>query len=164
MKTNRHLISRLSKATLIFTLVFSSLVSVSCQKTASQSFQYKADFIKQMVYKISNEFFTRADDQVVSVKYWGNENSAVTINYSVSDKHVNDASVVNEKELEDFLTRAAQFNSPVAEVEVEKDITLEFLINAAQLNTPETFDENNTDSDLLDFLTQAAQLNDYVTK
>jgi hypothetical protein len=117
-----------------------------------------------MVYKISNEFFTRADDQVVSVKYWGNENSAVTINYSVSDKHVNDASVVNEKELEDFLTRAAQFNSPVAEVEVEKDITLEFLINAAQLNTPETFDENNTDSDLLDFLTQAAQLNDCVTK
>ena len=158
MKTNRHLISKLSKATLIFTLVFSSLVSVSCQKTASQSFQYKTDFIKQMVYKISNEFFARADDRAVSVKYWGSEDAAVKINYSASDKHVNDASVINEKELEDFLTHAARFNSPVADVEVEKDNTLEFLTQAAQLNTPATIMETEQDN-TLDFLKAAAQFN-----
>ncbi len=142
MRTNRNFISKISKTTLIVTLAFNTLISVSCQNAARQSFHYKTDFIKQMVYQVSNEFMSRTG---LSVQFRNNSDEAIAEN----------------KNTLDFLTAAAQLNTPVVEMETEKDNTLEFLTAAAQLNT-EVTKENNSD-DTLDLLINAAQFNAPVT-
>ena len=160
MKTNPNFFSKLSKASFILALAFTTLVTVSCQNAAHQTFSYKTNFIKQMVYKISNEFYTRTG--VLSACDQNNANLAapVLVNYTISVKHSSVASKVNENELADFLTRAAQLNAPVAETasEVAEDNTLDFLTQAAQMNAPVADMEAEQDN-TLDFLTQAAQFN-----
>jgi hypothetical protein len=159
MKTNRNFFSKLSKASFIIALAFTSLVTVSCQNSARQSFHYKTDFIKQMVYQISNEFYTRT--RVISAHDNNNVQTTarVLVNYTISDKNTDYSSNVNDNELADFLTRAAQLNAPVAEtaIEAEKDNTLDFLFQAAQMNAPVANMEAEQDN-TLDFLTAAAQL------
>ena len=158
MRTNRNFFSKLSKATFTIALVFTSLATVSCQNNARQSFEYKTDFIRQMVYQISNEFFTRAGELSTLTQNNLNEAAKVLVNSSGSDTHANFTSAANENELADFLTRAAQFNAPVSATEVEKDNTLDFLIQAAQLNVSVADMEDEQDN-ILDFLTAAAQFN-----
>ena len=161
MTTNRNFFSKISKATLILTLAFTTLISVSCQNAARQSFHYKTDFIKQMVYQVSNDFLTRTGF-VTKNSSSNNEAAAILVNYTVvSGKSVKHSST-NDAELACFLTEAAKLNATVAQDEVA-DNTLDFLTEAAQLNTPvaemET-ESNNT----LDFLTAAAQLNSEVAQ
>jgi hypothetical protein len=185
MKTNRNIFSNLSKASFIIVLAFCSLITVSCQNAARQSFHYKTDFIKQMIYKISNEFYTRTDESSTVAQYKVKVATTALVDYKISDKNNNLSSETNENSLADFLTHAAQLNAPVAEVEVENDNTLDFLTTAAQLNAPvadmvveqdNTLDflttaaqlyapvaqDNNSSDDTLDFLINAAQLNDQV--
>jgi hypothetical protein len=138
MRTNRNIFSKLSKATFIIALTFTTLISVSCQNAARQSFHYKTDFIKQMVSQVSNEFMSRTG---LSAQYSNN-------NTEFSSKTENTLH---------FLTEAAQINSPVTEMETENDNTLDFLTSAAQLNT-EVAQENNSD-ETLDLLITAAQFN-----
>ncbi len=184
MKTNRNFFSKISKATLIVSLAFTTLISVSCQNTASQSFIYKTNFIKQMVYQVSNEFMTRAGISV-QTRNNSNEAGAILVNYTIANKGLNQSSY-NDQELASFLTTAASLNAPVAEMETEKDNTLVFLtkaatlnmevagasnsddtldllLNAAQLNTPAAVEETSQD-ELLDFLTRAADLNTSVVE
>jgi hypothetical protein len=157
MKTNRNSFSKFSKASLIIALACASLVTVSCQNATRQSFHYKTDFIKQMVYQISNEFSTRTSDLSALAQNNMKEAAPVLVNYTISDKNANFSSVADENELADFLTRAAQLNAPVAEAEVENDNTLDFLMQAAQLNAPVADLEAEQDN-TLEFLTTAAQL------
>jgi hypothetical protein len=182
MKTNYNFFSKVSKASFIIALAFTSLVTVSCQNAARQSFHYKTDFIKQMIYKISNEFYMRTEECSTLTQDKSKVAVPVLVNYTISDKNANFSSASNENVLADFLTRAAQLNAPVSEVAVEKDNTLDFLTEAAKLNAPvaemeaeqdNTLDflmvaaqlyapvaqENNSSDDTLDFLINAAQLN-----
>ena len=179
MTTNRNFFSKLSKASLIVTLAFTTLISVSCQNAARQSFHYKTDFIKQMVYQVSNDFLTRTGF-VAKNSTSNNETAAILVNYtlasgkSVKHSSTNDAELacflteaaklnttVEQDEVADntldFLTEAAQLNTPVAEMETRNDNTLEFLSAAAQLNT-EVVQENNSD-DTLDLFINAAGFN-----
>jgi len=157
MRTNRNFFSKLSKATLILSLAFTTLISVSCQNAARQSFHYKTDFVKQMVYQVSNEFLTRTGIAVQNRN--NNEAAAVLVNYTVSEKKVKHSASNNESELGSFLTSAAQLNAAIATEEVTvSDNTLDFLTAAAQLNAPVAEMETETDN-TLEFLTAAAQLN-----
>jgi hypothetical protein len=180
MKTNRNFFSKLSKATLIVSLAFTTLVSVSCQNAAHQSFHYKPDFIKQMVYQVSSEFMSRTG----LTAQIGNNNSeaaATLVNYKVIEKNMKhssintaelgncltaaaqiSSSVVNEEVSEadntlESLTEAARINAPVAEMDADQDNTLEALSNAAQLNA-EVAQENNND-ETIELLINAAQVN-----
>jgi hypothetical protein len=154
MKTNRNFFSQISKASMIIALAFASLFTVSCQNAARQSFHYRADFIKQMIYQISNEFFSKDGEASCSTKSNSKEAATVLVNYTVSVKNLKASS--NNNELADFLTRAAQLNAPVAEV--ENDNTIDFLTQAAQLNAPVAEMEADQEH-TIDFLTTAAQLN-----
>ena len=156
MTTNRNFFSKLSKATLIVTLAFTTLISVSCQNSASQSFHYKTDFIKQMVFQVSNDFLTKTGI-VAKNTTSNNEAAAILVNYTVASGKSVKASSTNDSELASFLTEAAMLNTTVAQDEVA-DNTLDFLTDAAQLNTPVAEMETETDN-TLDFLTAAAQLN-----
>ena len=157
MKTNRNFFSKLSKATLIVTLAFTTLISVSCQNAARQSFHYKTDFIKQMVYQVSNEFMTRTGLSA-STRNNTSEAAAILVNYTENGKSVKH-SAYNDAELSNFLTAAAQINTPVVcDAVVENDNTQDFLTSAAELNTPVAEMETESDN-TLEFLTAAAQIN-----
>jgi hypothetical protein len=180
MRTNRNFFSKLSKATLIVSLAFTTLISVSCQNAARQSFHYKPDFIKQMVYQVSSEFMTRTGFSSQAKNNKG-EAAAILINYTVAVKSVNHSSsndadlaysltaaaslnapVVSQEVIEndnalEFLTEAAKLNAPVAEMEADQDITLESLTSAAQLNTELAQDNNNDET--FELLIDAARIN-----
>jgi hypothetical protein len=158
MKTNRNFFSKISKASLIVALTFASLFTVSSQTAARLSFNYRTDFIKQMVYQISNDFFSSNDELSYSTRSNSNETPATLVKYSVPARNLKVALNSNENELADFLSRAAQLNAPVADAEVEVDNTIDFLTQAAQLNAPVADLESNEDN-TLEFLTTAAQLN-----
>jgi len=162
MRTNRNFFSKLSKATLIVTLAFTTLISVSCQNSARQSFHYKTDFIKQMVYQVSNEFMSRTGLSA-QTRNNSNETASILVNYNVADKKVKHSSS-SDAELASFLTAAAQLNTPVAEQAIsENENTLDFLTEAAQINTPVAEMETENDN-TLEFLTAAAQINTEVAK
>jgi hypothetical protein len=162
MRTNRNLISKLSKVSLIMALTFTTLVSVSCQNAARQSFHYKTDFIKQMVYQVSNELMTCTGITSVNLNH-KSEAAAKLVNYNISDRSSKHISTNRINDLTDFLRQAAQLSTPVAELEAEKDNTLDFLTSAAQLNAPVAEMETEQDN-TLDFLTAAAQLNSEVAQ
>jgi hypothetical protein len=162
MRTNRNFISKLSKVSLIMALAFTTLVSVSCQNAARQSFHYKTDFIKQMVYQVSNEILT--GKFITALNQNNNKEAAAKlVNYSISGRTSKHISTNRTNDLTDFLRQAAQLSTPVAEAEAEKDNTLDFLTSAAQLNSPVTEMETEQDN-TLDFLTAAAQLNSEVAQ
>jgi hypothetical protein len=162
MKTNNNFFSKLSKATLIVSLAFTTLISVSCQNAARQSFHYKTDFVKQMVYQVSNEFLTRTGIAVQNRNT--NEAAAVLVNYTVSEKNTKHTASYNESELGSFLTSAAKLNAEIAtEESTESDNTLDFLTSAAQLNAPVAEMEIEADN-TLEFLTAAAQLTSEVAQ
>ena len=177
MKNLNAIFNKLSKATLIAVISIASVTSVSCQNAARQAFHYKTDFIKQMVFQVSNDFLTNTGlTSRISAKN-NVQTKATLVNYTITENagrhsRTNDlnetaefltAAAFNttaaaEEESDntlDFLTAAAGINNVVACTEAEEDNTLEFLTNAAQINTVASEDTNNDDT--LSFLTNAAQ-------
>ena len=157
MKTNRNFKSKITRAFIIITLAFTTLVNTSSQSTAQQSFCYRTDFVKQMVNQISNDFYTRTVAFSASCQNNTINVAAIPVKYTISTKLTNTVTISNLNGLLDFLTNAAKLNAPQAKVEVETDITLDFLTQAARLNAP-VADITDEQDNTLEFLTTAAQL------